>query len=838
MMRRSISVPALLTGLGLALQGSANAQTGSGRIEQDPAVRAIGIPGNPDLSGDPEDLQEPPASDIEQVRNLAQSGSAALSSRRLEEMSAGYPGWQVPADLRRRIAVGVKEEKVSDALSRHQWDTVLQTLGGLEAGECEDRRFLRARREALKGQDAAGAFADFYLHTIETCDPQLAAEILTGTGVNLGSEAIAGLLELPVFTQEDELQGSGLIKGLRSELLGELFERQFGDGMLLEAVETARKSRRPDFLNRLAWAFLETDPEQAASLFAAASVEVSNPESGYGLALAYRAAGALPGALRALEEQGDLGEFTADATHLKSQIFLDLAMSAANAADYAAAHEYLGAALLADPGNDKSVAERRGALYLLQAADALDAGEYEQAGQFSVKALDFPGTRVAAEEQLAWARFNSGKAEEAYTLFERLYVETGEDRFADGWVLAAARTGQLARLSRSAPEASYLSRRLVAQRAGIASDRGDYFLAVSLAPGKAPELRGLGNLSVRQSLSMRQQEDGSPDGQFDTATYRTSVSGLIGGQLVEFGVVGLDVSPSSGAGVPYLSSGLFWSPYLSYLKEGDVRVSAEIGITPAGADLAPQPVGHVRVAHRFAETFVEGGIYQQGRRDNALALVGGQQREGARLVGRILETGADLSLRTPVGSNLVLGSNAGVSSLDGAGTLSNSRHDLRISLSRAFRLEGFDYFNTGPFVQYDAYRRNLSAQSASQAGYFSPQIFVQSGWELNFQTDALRQTLYRAGVSIAHQYVEENAPSGLPVSGRTSSASISGAVEFAAGYRLSEHWIATAHMSGLTSGVFDDVQAGISLTFTPGGRRGLVRRDLEPDPFANDLWGR
>ena len=308
---------------------------------------------------------------------------------------------------------------------------------------------------------------------------------------------------------------------------------------------------------------------------------------------------------------------------------------------------------------------------------------------------------------------------------------------------------------------------------------------------------------------------------------------------IDAGVIIVDLQRPPNPAASFLEDGDYWSPYFSLAKEGVVSVFAEVGTTPFGASIDQALIGRLAATKEVGDVVFEGTAYRRGRRDSIVSFVGSQDFPGEVAFGRVIETGGEVAFRQPIAESVTLGARGGASSLDGKNTTSNTKLEGSVHLTREVPIEGFLYLNTGPFIQYQTYNRNLNAYSTGYGGYFSPQVFARSGWLLNFMTDELQDSLYRGDVSAAYQQVDEdplyNSSPGLT---GASSAAFSGSIDLAAGFRLSDKWIVSAHVSGIASTEFDDFQAAFAFKYTPGGRAGLVRGDLDPDPFAADVWGR
>lgn len=838
--RSSLPIPIVLTGICLATQGSAYAQPSV----QEQSVRPLGIPGEtseitPQVV-EPSPVFGPTSVEMEEVERLARAGAWENASLVVTDLSAKYPGWSVPADLRRRLKGGLRNTRIASAISASDWQRALDLLGARQDEFCDDEYGLWARVDALGGLKDQDALKDLYMDALEECVPEMRPDILLSATGNLDISGLKDISELPLFDAQASVETTEALIAIRMVLLEREFHVSLSAGNFQAAADMAVQSGRPVFLRQVAWELVELDPAYATSLFEAAEKIESTPEGRYGQALALRNAGQFKVALSGLQSgEVDFADYSADVQSLQGLLYLDLARQAEEMGQIAEARQKLDKAIKADPALIDIVTERRGNLLLFEASAALDAGDYDRAKALAKAAQKNPFVQAAATEQLAWAELNGGNASEAFRHFEELYLSDPGEARADGLVLSAKESGNLEQLAKQEISDGLLTRKINTLRSDDAFAKGKYHIALALAPDRYPKLFGIDGLAFRQSVSVRQQDDGSASGEVDSVTLRSSLLANIGYAIMDAGIVAIDLRGADNAAASLPEEGAFWSPYISLATEGDVSLVAELGTTPIGASIDPAFIGKFVAARQTEGLFLEGSVYREGRRDSILSLVGTSERPGQEEFGRILETGAEVAFRRTVSGNYTLGGHGGTSSLEGENTAPNTKLDGRLGLTRDIRLDGFSYLNTGPFFQYQTYDHNLNANTAGYGGYFSPQVFTQSGWSLNFMTDELQDSLYRGDISASYQRIEEDPLYfASPANVGSNSSAISGSIDLAAGFRVTGRWIVSAHISGVSSNAFNDVQAGFALKYTPDGRAGLVRSDLEPDPFANDLWGR
>ena len=827
-------ISGVLIGTSLVLHSGAAADP----VDAEPAVRAIGIPSGAEENAQAETAETIDSRQVETIESLARQGEWQRAKKEITTLSDNQSDVQLPAGLVERVNAGVTAQQVETAISQRNWDRALELLGPVPQEKCDDGRLLWARRDALRGINDVSRLQSFYENALSQCDASLLPDLLASASGDVDADGLKVLLELPeVRRAEGQESMAGAVQRIQAIVDANDFRRDLDAGLLETAAQSARQSGRADFLRRVAWAYLETDPDIAASLFLDANAKEVTAEGRYGLALARYKAGEPAVALEIANIPFDWGLYEQDVSHLKGLALLSLADQARKDGTYSDAQSYLAEALSSAPDLANEIAELTGTILVMQAGDAMDASDYAHALVLAQQATLYPNTHPAATEQIAWALYNSDRVSEAYDYFEALYRETGEERHARGWMLSAERADRLDAIAIAGAGDGLIARLLSERRAEIAFAEGDYLLASYLGPQQFPELAGMRALSFHQSAGARWQSAGTSESDFNLQTYRTFVRKPVGAHALDFGVLVHESDFDNAGSTPVHRGDLIWSPFLSLSRAGAPGMTIQVATTPIIDGLDTELLGKIGYSRNFDTAFVDVNLFRFGRDDNEDTLFGSRDSNGGS-TSPLLETGFDLTARTTIKPNNILGMRLGRSVVDGDQAASNGRTEARLSLSRDLNLEAFDYFQTGPFLQYDAYQENMGSNPPGSVSYFSPQVFVQSGWELNFQSQSLRRILYRGSVSVAHQYIEEEVATNQAISDSAISQSIAANVDLSLGYRVTDTWIVGGYLKGLTSGPFDDVRAGIALTFVPGGRSGLVRNDLQPGAFMEDFWRR
>lgn len=808
-------------------------------------VRAIGVPHSPLREDKTRSIwtqaSGPSDAAYRQFEHFAAAEDWGEARDFVYEQRLRYPQWHVPAGMELRLSAGLTDLQIRNAVDDKDWKRALYFLGDPPGDECENGFKLWARVDALAGLADTEAQASNFAAALSNCPQHIRIALLGRATQSLDADGLESILDLPLWHE-------GQLSDKITAALGNVRQsanRMRYDGLLAAgddtgAAEFALASGDVALQRQAGWNVLDTNADMAAKLFTAVEQINPSPEGHYGLGLAYFRAGLFEKALAVLmEDRFDFGSYADDANRISGLSYLELSSAAASDG------QTEEAVTLALKGGDiypalrPEAEEKAGAAWLQAALTAYNTGDYAGAELAARNAMRYPPAEREGRIRLAWVELKRGHADLALANFQSLYDSAPDENVLQGVVLAAEQAGQLKRLHRDKKLAPDLRKAAGRQLSVAAMARGDFYSAHYFAPDIDPRLGGVSGPAITQSVAVRRQDAGDPDGDMEGTTSRSDISWSGGRNRFAVGVVVLDTAKSNGPLAPTLESDPVWSPYFKVIRDGELTLEAELGTTPVGADISPVLIGGVGGHFESGGVYTEGQLFRRGRRDSALALYGTRATDSQPAYGRIVESGVSLQVRKQIADQVMVGAGATVSALDGRNVPSNSRADLVLNGARNIPLKKFSYFSTGPFVEIDSYDRNLNAYTPGYGGYFSPQTFTRAGWSLNFLTEELGHTLVRGDMSIAHESIEQDPLYGAAASRAGSkSSALSGAMDLSAGMMLNKNWILTGHLSGISSEAFEDVQVGIAFKYIPGGRGGLIRQDLAPDPFARDLWGR
>lgn len=805
---------------------------------QGEVVLSLGIP-----SADEPEVAEtitsagdvPPAASVQAVWDLTTSGAWADATGRLAALKLDHPQWSVPRDLSAHLAAGQREARLKSALEGEDWQEVLAQLPPAIEGHCEPARELWARADALQGLGATRDLESFFVRTLTHCtDPDLVASLAGRSLVALDAAGLETVSHLPALERASDPQVMGALEKLRRADQRNRFDTALKAGDLKALSVIADTAQEPGLLSQAGWTFVATDAARAGTYFERALAAGAGDDARRGLAMARLNTDDLEGAHYALAG----AESPAKLLDVAARIDLRSAEFRRAAGDWKTATTLADRAASMDPALTGDAAHVAGGALLDAAEAAYDQGEFAQARRLAERATVYPPTRRAAQMRMAWSDLQSGETTAAATTFRDLYTEHQDAESAQGYSLAAARTGELeqaASLARAL--GGPLGAEVNARYASAAFETGDYLTARYYAPASYADLVGLDGPWVRQGVTGRDQAGTNGEGALAGIASVTSIGMSRGADRFEAGVSVYSLDARAPG-----SRGAFAAPYLAWSREGQTSLAARVGVLPVGGDADMSVSAELAAAHEHEGRVIEGRVFSRPKTDSLRAFAGQEGADGT-VYGRVSESGVSLRARVPARHKFSLQAELGTAHLSGQSVNDNAMVSAGISASRAIEVDGFAYLATGPFYQFQSYDRNTNFFVDGHAGYFSPQAFHRAGWSLNGQTSPLKDWMVKADAAIAYESVEEDAApanplwsGSQPVIGGGRNTGVAGSIGIAAARRVSRSVIFSADLSATASKAYEDFRLGLALTWVPRGRAGLVRGDLPADPFAPSTW--
>lgn len=808
------------------------------RAGQAEGVFAIGIPRAPgpeEVSAAADTFSEPAPALVQAVWDLGAVGDWDAAQKVLRALQASNPAWKAPAGLKSYLTAGQRDEQIRYALAARDWTAAIALLPAPPPSACDAPFHLWARADALEGIGAQPDINTFYIRVLTTCtSPDIAAALADRALGVLDIHGLAAAGALTSLSQSNDTRVHLAQARIVREERWQRFETALAAGDFATAQTLAAKSDDPRLLAQAGWTFLKADATRASAYFERAHALGGDTDALRGLVMATLATGKVAAARAAAVQTKD----PALAADLGARVDLGEAGLRREAGDWTGAAALAARAAranpdLADPA-DALIAGAR----LEAAASAYDDGAFAEARRLALEAAGHPPSRRAALMRAAWSDLQLGNDRDAAGTFSRLYLELPDTESAEGYALAAQRTGDLDSAGAVARTlGGPLGAQVKARYAAAAFNQGDYLIARTHAPDIYAVLDGLGGTWYRQAVTARRQGGTAGENRLTGFVSTTSAGTARGADRFEAGVSVYTIE--SGGRAPRET---FAAPYAAWSREGETSLAARIGLLPLGAEADAALNAEFAVARDVRGGAVEARAFVRPKTESVLAMAG-QADTGGDVYGRVAETGAHLSARLPAGKSHTLQADLSAASLDGENTAGNSMIGAGLSAARAFKSDGFAYLVTGPFYQYQSYDRNTNFFTPGHGGYFSPQAFHRAGWSLNAQTDPLKDWIARTNLALAHESVEEDAaPTNSllagpqPLIGGGNSSGFASALDLSIARRVSRNVIFSANAAAIVSQAYEDVRVGLALTWVPGGRDGLVRTDLPTDPFNPGAW--
>lgn len=823
--------------LGLAGMGAQAMPESSGE-----GVYSIGIPTAGANDGGDVPLAPPPSpqpAEVQAVWDLGAGGNWEAADAILRTLRGRYTLWQTPDELMAFVTSGRRDQRVGEALAAGDWGRALFLLPPPRAGVCEAPFHLRARAQALEGAGDTGLLQAFYEAAVADCEePALVVELAGRAATTLGADGLSRLAAVPQFSRRTEpelVQARAMLQLAATQLQ---FRQAEADGDLQVASVLAENSGDAGLLAQAGWLLFETDTARAARHFRHALAQGASEDARRGLILAELQAGNFTAARDAISAVPESGAFEglaarADLAEARALRSAGAGLQAAALADRAATR---------DAGLAAEAAAISGGALLDAAGTAYDKGDYATARDLASRAAGYPVMRRAAELRLAWAELQSGDAALASASFSRLYSQQPDMEAAEGYALAAQKSGSLssaAALARAV--GGPLGEKVQAQYASAAFYGGDYLTARALAPDTYEALEGIDRTLYRQTFALRQQDGTRGQNKLEGFASTSSVEMIRDTSRYEAGlaIYRLDTGAPAGAGRE-----TFAAPYLGWSREGRTSLAARIGLLPAGGGADLTLTGELAAVSSFGAHSAEVRAFVRPKTESLLAFAG-EALEAGRESGRVSEAGMMVRGRFDAGGGRAFQADAAVSTLEGQDTLDNTMVSAGVSASQAIAKDGFDYLVTGPFYQFQSHDRNTNFFTPGHGGYFSPQQFHRAGWSVNARTEPLKDWIVKADGAVAYETVREDSAREFPLRadqgalvGGGRSSGVAGALDLALARRLGSEVILSANLSVTASKAFEDLRAGIGFVWVPGGRAGLVPSDLATDPFSPASWTR
>jgi hypothetical protein len=279
-----------------------------------------------------------------------------------------------------------------------------------------------------------------------------------------------------------------------------------------------------------------------------------------------------------------------------------------------------------------------------------------------------------------------------------------------------------------------------------------------------------------------------------------------------------------------LDEGLGWE--LALRQEGDLTLTADLGMTPTGGELAPRLYADLSVAGNTDQYGWKLSAHSLPVTESLLSYTGSRDPYTGTDWGRVFRHGVEAQGWRTIAPQWTVAGTVRAEAYRGQAVADNSGVYARLALGRNWQLPDFDYFSIGPVLDYRRFDKNLSHFTHGHGGYYSPQRDIGLGLAVNAQTIEGRDWLLRGEAHVGLRHQSEAATPWLPLApdGRFFESSqqtgFSGGLKLQGVWRLAPQW----HLGAAVT--YDR-----SPSFEQGGAYLFVRYLLEPRPavFSSDL---
>jgi len=250
---------------------------------------------------------------------------------------------------------------------------------------------------------------------------------------------------------------------------------------------------------------------------------------------------------------------------------------------------------------------------------------------------------------------------------------------------------------------------------------------------------------------------------------------------------------------------------------------AEIGFTPAGLNLLPQPTGRIYAHYPWGRWDLHGVIEQQGIKESFLSYVGqstdldGQRYDWGRVLKRGVAAGLSYDGDTTYTFDLFY-----YPKIYGENVIENSETKAVATAIYHTASTQYAFLDFGAVIVYDSFENNSNLFTYGHGGYFSPQSFWLGSLVVDIGDYIGENTYYRFQGALGYQTYTVDAAEQFPLppnplypsveegydeSGVTVKASLQ------LGHKINEHFSLSAGVSWEKMYGYDLLRSGIALSY-------------------------
>lgn len=494
-----------------------------------------------------------------------------------------------------------------------------------------------------------------------------------------------------------------------------------------------------------------------------------------------------------------------------------------------------------------------GDILVRRAMEDYEAKQYAATIEALNKAADYRALSRNERIIQGWSYYYLRDYQSSANIFERLYRARPDKPSAEGLYAALSRMKDWKRLERIAGEVpGPLNRIYMTYDTEQYYKSGLYVAAYDSNPKAYPALANIDAPSAALGFEYAQKSGTDGESQLTTArapvvqlkfspANRVTISAAVARLILQSG------DPSEGAliGTPPEEFQPFNEDIdtdFDDLYEVKARIEyqdwlspyLELGSTPFNGPLSARLIGRAGAQYRHSSGYVQAEVYSQSIRESVLSYVGlDDPYVSGRAWGRVQETGGSLQVFQGLPSDITAFAKASYGVITGTNVEQNTHLSLVGSVSKLFKVEGFEYITVGPAVSYEEFDNNQNHFTYGNGGYFSPQYIIQGIIEAQALTTEGLNWLARGSIGAGAQQNEQDAspyfpmdPDGREFDSQSSSTGIF-LVKAEGGVLLTPEWMVGAKLSYAVTADYNEGFASIYVRYFFEPRAGLFRSDLD-----------
>ena len=679
-----------------------------------------------------------------------------------------YPGWEPPAKLLRLSSDGKKFRLLGRAYRGSSWNSIIAfKQRNPSYFDCDHIDAIWISAEAYARIQKSKLAAQQYHYIIQHCngDDIKIATIQKAEALLHGAELVSLW-----SSAQNKIDSSESIKSLARHRYVYDKNRFIGlynaDPKKVESQDVQRlaveveRHRDTAMANLIGWYYLNdgSDVEARAWFKKSADWQPGDEESAYGLALADRN-------LRNLQQAEVVARRIADSSH-RGKILL-------------------------------------GEILLQRAWKKIDRQAYADARDLSAEALTIGGNGRQAETVLAWTDYHQDNFSAAASAFESLYQQFPDADLARGWALSRAALDRdelpvLAEIYKT----GLLGREINRVYAQQLYWRKHFLAAYNRSRQSDPDLINIDSPWTSVGALFRYKSGDKGMNRLDTAFIPIVQAAYLHQRIHRFGLtidsMYLDSkTPSACApigslpvrlpcstrnvavvhrpGIISVTSGRLLQQDMTtqlnggetiellYQRDGWFAPYIRLGTTPIGGVISPRPTLQAGFLSEFGQGRWGAEVYSLPVRESILSYTGMRDPYSDRKWGRVLRSGAKVSILFDLSNRWTLTGQLDIAALYGEAVKTNWTGTGSIGVGYDFKLRGFDYFSVGPEVSFQHFDQNQNHFTLGHGGYFSPDYFLTTGIGLHFLTREGRSFILQGRIGLGYQNFRDAAAPWFPL---------------------------------------------------------------------------